>query len=89
MIVRRVKITDDKGLHLRPAGRISGAAVNFKSRVTFDYADGQGSADAKSVISVLAACVGCGDEITLRCDGPDEKEAMDTLLKIIDGEVYE
>ena len=32
--------------------------------------------NAKSVISILASGVGCGDEITLIAEGPDEEEAL-------------
>ncbi|MDQ9887907.1 HPr family phosphocarrier protein, partial [Acinetobacter pittii] len=41
-------------------------------------------ANAKSVLSVLGACVKCGDEIELVCDGPDEQEALDSLVKAIE-----
>ena len=37
---------------------------------------GTTTANAKSVLSVLGACVKSGDEIEFVCDGPDEKEAL-------------
>lgn len=42
-----------------------------------------GTANAKSVLSVLGACVKSGDEITLICDGEDEQEAIDSLADLI------
>ena len=37
------------------------------------------TANAKSVISILASGVKCGDEITLIADGSDEEEALKTV----------
>lgn len=42
------------------------------------------AANAKSVLSVLGACVKSGDEIELICDGEDEKEAMDAMVSAIE-----
>ena len=39
---------------------------------------------AKSVLSVLGACVKCGDEIELHCDGADEEEALHSLVAAIE-----
>ena len=41
------------------------------------------SANAKSVLSVLGACVKCGDEITIFCEGEDETEALRNLVTVI------
>ena len=38
---------------------------------------------AKSVLSVLGACVKCGDEITIFCEGEDETEALRNLVTVI------
>lgn len=83
MIQQNIKIKNPSGLHLRPAGILCKTAIQFKSLITFqhDYS----TANAKSVLSVLGACVKSGDEITLICDGEDEEEAMDKLVKLIEG----
>ncbi len=39
----------------------------YKCKVTFNY--GNNIANAKSVLSVLGACIKSGDEITLVCEG--------------------
>ena len=82
MICKKVTITNPTGLHLRPAGILCNEAMKYQSLITFDY-DG-GTANAKSVLSVLGACVKCGDEIELVCEGTDEQEALDSLVKAID-----
>ncbi len=70
------------GLHLRPAGNLCKEAMKFKSKVTFEYRGN--TANAKSVLSVLGACIKSGDEITLICEGEDEKEALDSLIAYIE-----
>lgn len=82
MISQKIKITNPTGLHLRPAGNLCKEAMKFKSKVTFEY-DGN-IANAKSVLSVLGACIKSGDEITLICDGEDEEEALSILLAYIE-----
>lgn len=57
-------------------------AMQFKSSITFHYGDGN-TANAKSVLSVLGACVKCGDEIELFCEGEDEEEALQFLVNSI------
>ena len=60
--------------HLRPAGAMCDTAVKFDSHITFTFKNKV--VNAKSVISILASGVGCGDEITLIAEGPDEEEAL-------------
>ena len=51
--------------------------------IKFEYENT--TANAKSVLSVLGACVKCGDEIELICEGVDEKEALETITELING----
>ena len=81
MITEKIRITNPTGLHLRPAGNLCREAMKFKSSISFEY-DGN-IANAKSVLSVLGACIKAGDEITLMCEGEDEAEAMAVLTEFI------
>lgn len=82
MVKQRVTIKNPTGLHLRPAGILCKEAMQFKSLITFEF-DGNVS-NAKSVLSVLGACVKCGDEIELTCEGEDEDEALKRLIEAIE-----
>ncbi len=82
MVSQKVVINNLTGLHLRPAGNLCKAAMQYKSQVTFEYRGN--TANAKSVLSVLGACIKSGDEITLMCDGEDEEEALKDLVKEIE-----
>ena len=82
MVSKEIKITNPTGLHLRPAGNLCKEAMRYKSKVTFNY-DGN-IANAKSVLSVLGACIKTGDTITLVCEGEDEEEALNNLVAFIE-----
>ncbi len=82
MVSQKVVIKNPTGLHLRPAGILCKEAMEFASHITFQYK--QNTANAKSVLSVLGACVKSGDEIELVCEGPDEEEALKRLVEIIE-----
>ena len=82
MVKQRVTIKNPTGLHLRPAGILCKEAMQFKSLITFEF-EGNVS-NAKSVLSVLGACVKCGDEIELTCEGEDEDEALKSLIGAIE-----
>lgn len=82
MVTQKTTIKNPTGLHLRPAGLFCKTAVQFSSKITFRFKDT--TANAKSVLSVLGACIKRGDEIELVCEGEDEKEALEAMLKIIE-----
>ena len=82
MTSQKVTVKNPTGLHLRPAGILCKEAMKYKSLITFTF-DG-GTANAKSVLSVLGACVMCGDEIELVCEGADEETALQALVSAIE-----
>ena len=82
MVSQKVVIKNPTGLHLRPAGILCKDAMQFKSHITFRYRDN--IANAKSVLSVLGACIKSGDEIELICEGEDEEEALKAIVEAIE-----
>ena len=82
MVSQKVTVKNPTGLHLRPAGILCKEAMQFKSHITFRYREN--TANAKSVLSVLGACIKSGDEIELVCEGEDEQEALVALVHAID-----
>ena len=55
----------------------------YTSVITFKYG-GENVANAKSVLSVLGACVKSGDEIELICEGEDEETALREMIALIE-----
>jgi phosphocarrier protein len=82
MVRQKVVIKNPTGLHLRPAGILCKEAMQFKSLITFSFKES--TANAKSVLSVLGACVKCGDEVEFVCEGEDEEEALAALVNAIE-----
>lgn len=82
MVSKKVIIKNPTGLHLRPAGVLCKEAMQFKSLITFNFRGG--TANAKSVLSVLGACIKSGTEIELVCEGEDEELALKTLVDAIE-----
>lgn len=81
MVSEKVTIKNPTGLHLRPAGILCKEALRYQSSVKFRF--GNSTSNAKSVLSVLGACVKCGDEITFICDGPDEEKALADMVALV------
>ena len=82
MVSQKVVIKNPTGLHLRPAGILCKEAMQYKSLITFTYRGN--TANAKSVLSVLGACVKSGDEIILICEGPDEEKALADMVALVE-----
>ena len=67
MVSGKVRIKNPTGLHLRPAGLFCRTAMQFESKITVHKKSRNEdvTANAKSVLSVLGACVKSGDEIEI------------------------
>jgi phosphocarrier protein len=85
MIKGKVMIKDPLGLHLRPAEMMSNEALRFDSSINFIIRNY--TANVKSVLSILGACVKQNDEIELLCEGNDEKAAFTSIIKLIENEL--
>ena len=83
MISKKVTIKNPTGLHLRPAGRF----CQYESKITFHYRDTEGN--AKSVLSVLGACIKSGDTIEIVCEGNDEEKALEAMVELVESGIGE
>lgn len=82
MVKQKVKVNNSSGLHLRPAGSLCKEALKYDSKISILFEDSK--SNAKSVLSVLGACVKCGDEIEIECSGKDEEEALKAIVSLIE-----
>ena len=74
-------ITDELGLHARPAGQFVKLASGFKSSVKLGTAARM--VDAKSILGVMSLALKQGSEVIGNIEGPDEDEACDKLLAFL------
>ena len=79
---REVTLTNEVGLHARPAAVFSKAAAGFSADVT--VAKGGQEANAKSIMAVLKLDVKKGDAVTIATEGDDAEEALEELVTLLD-----
>ncbi|MEA3491699.1 MAG: phosphoenolpyruvate--protein phosphotransferase [Campylobacterota bacterium] len=73
-----VMIPNPTGLHARPAALLASMSKGFDATVRL--IKGEESADAKSIVSILALDLQYQDSVKLSASGSDAKEAIDTII---------
>lgn len=81
---KEVTISNDVGLHARPASLLINNAVQFDAEMKMIYENQE--ANLKSIISLMSLAVGPGEEVTIKAEGKDEVEALDKIIEIIENE---
>ena len=86
---REIFVSNDHGLHARPAMQVVDAANRFSSDLTFTKPAGEGEreatvADAKSVMGVITLAATKGTTLLLAADGEDAEAAADAIQKLFD-----
>ena len=74
-------ITDELGIHARPAGMLVKEAGKFASKIMI--ASPKKEVDAKRIMGVMSLGVKCGDTVKLTIEGADEAEAAASLEKFL------
>ena len=81
---RLICVTNQRGLHARPAELIAKRALEFESKIEI-IRDGQ-RVDAKSILHILTLGAECGTELTLEAQGADAERAIDVLAELMSGD---
>ena len=82
MVSQKITVTNEQGVHMRPASVFSQAMTPFASDVKVVF---NGTAyDAKSVMMLMSACIKCGAEIEIQCDGADEQDALKQAVELVE-----
>lgn len=74
-------ITDELGIHARPAGLLVKLAGGYQSKITIAK-DGK-EADAKRIMSLMGLSATKGTTVTVKIDGPDEDEAAKAVEEFL------
>ena len=80
-VQREVRITNELGLHARPAAQFVKRANRFRSEIWIIREGKRYS--ATSLIDILRANLDCGAIVTLEAHGVDADEAIDELEKVL------
>lgn len=78
----RLAVQHNVGLHARPAALLVKAAKQFQSDIT--VAHGDRTANAKSILQVLALGVNRGAQIVIRAEGSDSGAALSSLRELVE-----
>ncbi len=86
MIQRRVRISNELGLHARAAAKLVKLAVRFRCDVRLSRSGGaiESEADGKSILSIMLLAASRGTEILLSADGEDEDRALEAITALIE-----
>jgi phosphocarrier protein HPr len=79
---REVEIANKLGLHARASAKLTQLAAKYQCDVIM--ARNNRKVNAKSIMGVMMLAAGKGARVTLMTDGPDETEAMEAIVALID-----
>ena len=82
MVIREVTISNQVGLHARPATFFIQKANEFKSSVWIEKDERR--VNAKSLLGVLSLGIVKGTTVNIVADGADEETAVEKLAELID-----
>ncbi|WP_310604617.1 HPr family phosphocarrier protein [Anaerosporobacter sp.] len=82
MVNKKYTIKNAQGLHMRPAGVVTKEMIKFNSDISI-LVNGA-TINAKSIMNVMAACIKCGTEIEVQCNGADEEAALAKFDELYD-----
>ncbi len=82
MYVQEVVVKNQVGLHARPATFFIQKANEYKSSIWVEKEDRR--VNAKSLLGVLSLGIVGGASIRIIADGPDEKDAVEGLIKMVE-----
>ena len=80
MAQRETTVGPEAGIHGRPAARILKTAKGFSSQIVLVKGDRE--VNAKSILKITGFARK-GEKITVRAEGEDAEQAVDTLAEVI------
>ena len=82
MFVKDVTVENQVGLHARPATFFIQKANEFKSSIWVEKEERR--VNAKSLLGILSLGIVGGTQIRVIADGPDEQEAVEGLVELVE-----
>ena len=74
-------VTDNEGIHARPAGELVKLVKGFESTISIEK-EGK-KVDCRKLLALMGLGVKKGQEIILKTDGDGEEEAIDRLSRFL------
>lgn len=85
MVSKVTQVINATGLHARPATEFVNKANTFSSKITIrNFSDGSNkTVNAKSIVLLLTLGICQGTDVEITAVGPDEVEAVESLVALI------
>ena len=80
-VEKDITIINRLGLHARACAKLVKAAARYESRV--ELLQGDESADAKSIMSLMMLAAPQGSQLTLKAEGADAQAATVEIMQLI------
>jgi phosphocarrier protein HPr len=87
MIEREVAILNRLGLHARPAAQLVQRASKYDAEIKLKRFNLE--VNAKSIMGVMMLAAEMGSKIIISAEGPDEREAVDGIIEVINSKFGE
>lgn len=81
MVSEKITIVNSLGIHARPSGELAKVAKACTSEVYLLYKDKK--INPRSMLNLMAAAIHHGDEVTIQCEGEQEKEDLQLIVEAI------
>ncbi|MEK7867832.1 MAG: HPr family phosphocarrier protein [Candidatus Omnitrophota bacterium] len=85
LIEKKITIKNEQGLHARPAAIFVQIANKYESDIAVKK--GRQEVNGKSIMGLLTLAAEKGAKLHIKVNGPDAKEAIEELEKVILGEM--
>ncbi|MDD5923648.1 MAG: HPr family phosphocarrier protein [Clostridia bacterium] len=83
MITKTVTVSNEQGLHMRPAGALAKVVKEYPDcEVTLNVNDK--TVSAKSPMQIMAACIKKGTDVKIICNGADEDDVLGKIVAMFE-----
>ncbi|MDD7772604.1 MAG: HPr family phosphocarrier protein [Faecousia sp.] len=86
MYTEKTTVKCESGLHNKQATYFIQKANDFRSSIWIEADERR--INAKSLLGVLSMAIVTGTEVTLTAEGPDEEDAVKTLVSLLQKELF-
>ena len=83
MVSKTVKVVNEQGMHMRPAGVLAKAVKAHPDCEVTLNANGK-TVKAKAPMQIMSACIKCGNEVEIVCNGTDEQAVLDEVAAMFE-----
>lgn len=83
MVSKKVTVVNEQGMHMRPAGELAKLVKTFEGCEVTLNANGK-TVKAKAPMQIMSACIKCGSEVEIVCNGDNEQAALDQIVAMFE-----